>query len=351
METKAFLRELKKEIEILFAIKMNTPFGIDLEEFFRNKTPYHLDEWDNQEPANMVVALGDNPRTGQRERFLEHIPLARIRPKDNRSILVFDVELAFRPYVSPISGGIAYSVKNDERNALIHNSTKWTLKEVHIGQIANIGEFVGVVLHNSAGFIYNQWYAISECPPLFYGWYPEKWLDIDPKYLKLHKETIKLAQISPQYEICDTSLCCVRYGCEVANCESVVPCGTSCHKKNRCINYSDEYEILLQKWLVIQQQANEELIKKIAKPLPVLHNRVIVDAFKKFSAANYTKANESFWEAWTRVVAAQQSDFQFITDWKLQKSKDSSFDKAVKEFKKAERKWREISKSLFEAKH
>ena len=235
-------------------------------------------------------------------------------------------------------------MNNDERNTIIHNSTKWTLKEVHVGQIANIGEFVGVVLHNSTGFIYNQWYATSECSPLFYGWYPEKWLDIDSKYLKLHKETIKLAQISQQYEICDTSLCCVRYGCEVANCESVDSCGTSCHKKNRCINYSDEYETLLQKWLVIQQQANEELIKKIAKPLPVLQNRVIVDAFKKFSAANYTKANEGFWTAWLQIVTKQQSDFQFITDWKIQTVKDKSFNKAVKAFKKAEKKWKELIK-------
>lgn len=321
---------------------MNTVISIDFKTFSEERDSFYQDVWDGQEPANMVVALGDN-RDGEKERFPPHVPLAKIRPKDNRSILVFNVELGYYPYVSPLSGGITYTVKNDNTNTLIHENCKWTLKEVHIGECP-VGEFVGVLLyfedHIKSDYVYYQWRAARECPPIFYGWYPEKWIDVDPLYITAHKETKRLAQMSSQYEICDQNMCCVRYGCELTCCKSIDPkSDIHCHKNIKCVNCDNIYERFLQQW-VVEQQKIYKILERIPNALPALHDRLIMDTFKDFTKENMTQEHADFWEAWTQAIVSKQNDFQFITDWKVQKSKDRYMSKAVEAFKKVEDDWK-----------
>lgn len=330
---------------------MNSVLGIGLETLLRQKVEYCQNIWDMefQEPANMVVVLGDNPITGKNERFHDYVPTAKIRPKDNRSILVFNVEIEYRPYISPISGGVAYSVKEDGTNILIKDSTMWELKEVHIVEIKDVGNFVGTLLHfkksKESGYMYCQWRATSTCPPLFYGLYPKNWAILDEKYLRLHRDTIKLAQVSPRYENCDTNMCCIRHGCEVVYCQSVDPVSPKpCHKKETCVNFKNEYEGLLKKWIVCQQKAQNELLAKIPNPITALQNKINLEAFKKFSEIHFSEKNKEFFLTWQESIEKGQSDFQFITDWKIQKSKDQSFKKALIIFQRAEIKWMELNK-------
>lgn len=353
---------------------------------FLNSKKFDYD-FEQKEPANMVVALGRNPRDPGPDGepkwayFYEFIPGTKQRPKDGRSIILFDVELRVRPYVSPMSGGLAYRVVQNETTTKIQrpedgclyppnltHEIKWKLFEVHIGEDPETGPFVGVLMErditsNLTGndYEYFQWPGDKECPPLFYGWYPEGWCDIDPEYLKLHTETRRLAQIATYYEICDSPNCCVRFGCR--NCENSVFVEADeiepCHQTNKCANFNSYYDGILHKWLQTQSRAVLELCKKVRNPIPALIERTIFDTFREYMLDHIKLLKKSgfdykygldFWMNWAQCKAQGISDAVFIDSWKIQNAKDKFVLQAVKAATEAEEKWDKILKERRESK-
>lgn len=328
---------------------------------------YTLEEWAPDEPPEMVVALGNNPRTGDLAYFYEFIPCTKKREKDGRSIIVFEVDARCRPYLSPMSGGFAYRVKESEKTRSVQHpdsgclyppnlkhSLKWALFEVHIGNDPQFGPFVGVLMYRSLldssdwDFEYFQWEGAPTCPPLFYGKFPPGWNDIDPEYIKLHARTLELAQIATRYQQCEDPYCCVRFGCKVC-CEN--DDGRLCHRKERCANYNSKYDQLLKAWLDEQKCVVDELYAKIDQPKPDLVDYVCNRAFGNFMKQHMEQLPRKgskriegmkFWLSWAKTKASGYSDVQFINNWKIQHAKDMFLKQAIEAATKAEAQWKRI---------
>jgi hypothetical protein len=349
---------------------------------FLDGKKYVLDDWDDTEPANMVVALGHDPLTGSMSRFYEFIPCTTIRDKDKRSIIVFDVELGFTPYVSPMSGGIAYRVKKSEKSINIQlpddgciyppsrtHPIEWTLFEVHIGTDPEFGLFVGVMLErnctnplNGNVLEYMQWSGDIEHPALFYGMYPNGWLDIDPEYVKLHAQTMEIAQAAARYRFCDSPRCCVRFGCENTKCRSSededADDGTElCHRTEKCANINSHFDHLLKEWFDEQKRAVNELYEKIPKPINSIIEYVTMTAFGNFMKSHLEqlpkkgpkrKDGMSFWMNWAKCKSLGHSDVLFMDNWKIQHAKDRFTIDSIEAATTAEMKWGKILAKRYE---
>ena len=81
-----------------------------MKSYLSSRTAFTFDDFDD-EPANMVIALGYNPRTGDLGFFYKWTPCTKTRPSDGHSIIVFDVDLRYFPYISPMSGLTAIRAK------------------------------------------------------------------------------------------------------------------------------------------------------------------------------------------------------------------------------------------------
>jgi hypothetical protein len=337
---------------------------------------FDFDDFEDHEPANMVVALGKNPRDTEEDGtpkwafFYEFIPCTKIRPKDNRSIVVFNVDLRVRPYVSPMSGGLAYRVKQDKTTRKIQkpedgciyppnltHEIEWKLFEVHIGEDPEHGPFVGVLMErnitnnlNGNDYEYFQWPGDEECPPLYYGYFPDGWYDTDPRYLEFHSETMRLAQAAARYEMCDSPNCCVRFGCNDIGCKSIINSDSQnlCHFQEECPNANSYYDNMLREWFSAQSEAVESLYEKIPNPIYELVERTILDTFRAFmmehleelpKKGDRRKSMMEFWINWAKAKAAGHSDVLFMNSWKIQHAKDEFLKKAIDAAMNADMEW------------
>lgn len=268
-----------------------------------------------------------------------------------------------------MSGGLAYRVLQDETTKKIQRpedgymyppnltqEIEWTLFEVHIGEDPEHGHFVGILMErnstntlNGNDYEYFQWPGDEECPPLFYGWYPDGWTDVDPKYLKMHEETMRLSQAATRYEMCDSPNCCVRFGCEGMGCKSMHSEDKKlCHFSEKCPNYNNYYDNLLREWFEIQENAVEALYAKIPDPIPELVEREIIRVFSEFMKENMKqlpirgfrrKQGMEFWINWAKSKSMGHSDVLFMDSWKIQYAKDQFLKEAIEVATKADIKW------------
>ncbi len=320
---------------------------------------YTLDEWKPDEPPEMVVTLGHNPRTGKPAFFYEFIPCTKWREKDGRSIMTVEVDARCRPYLSPLSGGLAYRVKESEKTtsiqhpgseclypANLQHSLRWGLFEVHIGDDPQYGPFIGILLYRSLldnkepDYEYFQWESEPTCPPLFYGKFPPKWNDVDPEYIKLHARTLELAQAAARYQRCSTD-------------------DHPCHREEKCANFNSKYDYLLKEWLDEQKRVIDDLYAKINQPLPVLIDHVCAQAFGNFMVQHIAKLPKNglkrkkgmeFWLSWAKTKASGYSDVHFMDNWKVQHAKDTFLEEAIEAATKAEAQWKRILQSRLKKK-
>ena len=334
----------------------------NIKSFLDSRKPFTFDDFEDDEPANMVVAIGYNPRTGEFGFFYEFIPCTKTRPSDGRSIIVFDVDTQYPPYISPISGGIAYRAKKSEKTSNIQkpgdgclyppdldHTILWKLFEVHIGSDPEFGLFVGVMMERcdpdapeDGIFEYFQWEGDEELPPLFYGKFPKGWNDLDPEYLELHSETIALAQKAARFSYCEDPKCCVRFGCKVH------ADGGLCHKKEECANFNNHFDNLLAEWLEFQKKAIDRLYNKIPQPLAAVEERVILEAFRQFMGMHIQRLPArgakrrkgiEFWMNWSRWKIRGRSDVLFMDNWKIPAAKDKYLMDAINAALSADSMW------------